>query len=519
MHITIINPAEDSPIYHSMQFVKAWGYEPIAMVACAAIATVAAFVPKHWTVDLIDETVTPIVWERVAPIVAITGTTVQTIRMRALAEQARASGRLVVIGGSYASLNPSEVAPWCDILCVGEMEEVAETVFRDIEAGCWKPRYEGNRPDLSQSPIPRWDLYPNHKALIGVVQTSRGCPFECDFCDVIAYLGRKQRHKSVAQVIAELDQLYRLGYRSVFLADDNLTVYRRRAIALLTALKDWNAAHEGARVTFNTQVSVDAARDESLLALLAEAGVSDVFVGIETPNEESLISARKRQNVGVDLVGVLEAFVRHGIAVNCGIIVGFDADGPDIFERQARFIAQLPVPFVSISPLSAPSQTPLYARLEREGRLIAEGAATPLDPFATNIVPLGMSRAQLMQGVRDLILTVYDIDAFMGRVHRFISLWGGDAAPVPLVEPQANVFSPFAAEMLARISKLGPREHAAMQQVIDAVEVRPWLFAQVMGFIGRYAQIRFLFERAFAAGTHPDGGILSAGTAYPVRAA
>ncbi len=150
--------------------------------------------------------------------------------------------------------------------------------------------------------MPRWDLYPNGQALMGSVQTSRGCPFECEFCDVIQYLGRKQRHKPVGQVLAELDQLYRLGYRSVFLADDNFTVYRARAKELLVALRDWNARQTDGRMRLMSQVSIDAAGDEDMLQMCADAGLTHVFIGIETPNEESLREAKKRQNLKKNLV-------------------------------------------------------------------------------------------------------------------------------------------------------------------------------------------------------------------------
>jgi len=160
-----------------------------------------------------------------------------------------------------------------------------------------------------------WDIYPNDRALSGTLQTSRGCPFECEFCDVIQYLGRRQRHKSVAQVLRELDALYRIGYRFVFLADDNFTAYRTRAKELLVALRDWNAQQERGEVGFTTQVSIDAAKDEELLKLCAEAGLTHVFIGIETPNEDSLRETKKHQNLRINLADQVQRFLDHGIAV------------------------------------------------------------------------------------------------------------------------------------------------------------------------------------------------------------
>src|SRR5262249_13384069 len=161
-------------------------------------------------------------------------------------------------------------------------EQIAPGLFSDLRCGSWRPEYDGGRPDLAMCRPPRWEGYPNDDALMGTVQTSRGCPFECEYCDVIQYLGRKQRHKAVAQVLAELDRVYAYGYRDVFLADDNFTVYRSRAKELLGALREWNLRRVAGRVRFFSQVSIDAAKDDELLRLCAEAGLTGVFIGIET---------------------------------------------------------------------------------------------------------------------------------------------------------------------------------------------------------------------------------------------
>src|ERR1041384_4790412 len=217
--------------------------------------------------------------------------------MKAIAAEFRRRGKTALIGGPYASVSPDVVRPHCDILVRGEIEDIAAKMFGDLASGDYADEYVGTRPDMRASPIPRWDLYPNDRAGMGTVQTSRGCPFECEFCDVIQYLGRKQRHKSPARVLAELDALYDHGYRAVFLAYDNFTVYRARAKELLLALKEWNDAGKG--MAFTTQVSIDCARDTEMLELCADAGLVNVFIGIETPNESSLRETKKRQNVGI----------------------------------------------------------------------------------------------------------------------------------------------------------------------------------------------------------------------------
>src|SRR5712691_1773009 len=244
--IYLINPAADFPSYFSSEVFAASGLAPAISMADLAIATIAAMAPGDFAVRLCDEYVSPIDFDTSADFVGITGKVSQWSRMKSIALEFRRRGAVVVIGGPYASLSPEVVRPYCDILVRGEIEDISTRLFADLRSGNWQTEYVGNRPDLKTSPLPRWDLYPNDRAMMGTVQTSRGCPFECEFCDVIEYLGRKQRHKAVDQVLRELDELYRHGYRSVFLADDNFTVYRARAKELLAAIRDWNTRqHDG----------------------------------------------------------------------------------------------------------------------------------------------------------------------------------------------------------------------------------------------------------------------------------
>ena len=271
-----------------------------------------------------------------ADFIGVTGKVIQGQRMNEVADEFRRRGKTVLIGGPHASLSPEAVRDHCDILIIGELESIAEDFFSDLENGNWKSEYVADKPDLSTSPLPKFHLYPNDRALSGCVQTSRGCPFECEFCDVIQYLGRAQRHKMVEQIITELDVLYDIGYRAVFLADDNFTVYRKRAKAVLRALADWNASRKDGPVAFHTQVSIDAARDPEIMRLCGEAGLTRVFIGIETPNEESLRETGKRQNVGINLVDQIQVFLDHGISVTGGMIVGFDHDGPRHLPAPAR---------------------------------------------------------------------------------------------------------------------------------------------------------------------------------------
>ena len=310
------------------------------MMADLAAATVAAMAPADFQISICDETVSLVDYNHPADWIAITGKVSQRQRMTAIADEFRRRGKRVIIGGPYASLSPARLRDHCDVLVCGEAEEIAGDLFADLRFGRPRDAYSGDKPDLALTPPPRWDLYPNDRALLGAVQTSRGCPFNCEFCDVIQYLGRKQRHKPVSHVLAEIDALYKLGYRSVFLADDNFTAYRSRCKELLEAIAWWRRDHQ---MDFVTQISIDATRDEELLDMCVAAGLTQVFVGIETPNVESLRETGKQQNLLIDLAAEVQKLVDPGISVMGGMIVGFDADGPNVFRQQYDFAMSTPI--------------------------------------------------------------------------------------------------------------------------------------------------------------------------------
>ena len=403
----LINPAEKAPGYHSMEVLQAWRIARAVNFADLSTTTIAALAPRDWRVTICDERIQGVDFAAQADVIGITGKVSQRDRMIELANEFRRRGKLVVFGGPYATLNPEDLRPHTDILVRGEIEEIAGRLFADLAAGRWEKDYEGTKPDLSLSPVPRWDLYPRRVALTGQVQTSRCCPFECEFCDVIQYLGRKQRWKDPEQVVRELDVLYGLGFRDVFFADDNFTVKRRRTHALVERVAQWNRARPAGRVRFSTQASIDLARDEDLLRACAAAGLTTIFVGIETPNQESLAETHKRQNMRVDLAGEVRKIVQAGIMVTCGIIVGFDHDDTSIFERQAEFIDTLAVPIVSLGLLVAPAATPLYARMQNEGRIIGHGRFGAGGLLETNIRPKLMSEAELKAGAAWLTNRIY----------------------------------------------------------------------------------------------------------------
>lgn len=502
--IYLINPKPDFPTYYSAEVFGAWAQKPAILIADLAVTAVAAMAPRNFHVTLCDENVTPVDFNSPADFIGITGKVSQWERMKAIAREFREKrGKIVLMGGPNVSLSPEAARPHCDILVRGEAEDISAQLFADLASGSWRSEYVGTKPDLRSCPQPRWDLYPNQRTFLGTVQTSRGCPFECEFCDVIQYLGRKQRHKPPSQVLSELDRLYELGYRRVFLADDNFTVERSKAKELLDALRSWNRARPAGHVHFTTQVSIDAARDDELLRMCAEAGLVQVFIGIETPNLESLRETKKRQNLKRDLRGDVERFLEFGISVNAGMIVGFDADEHDIFDRQFEFAMSTPIPLFSLGALVASAATPLYDRLARAGRLAGRedgSAGVPAAPWETNIVPAGMSRDQLLEGARNLCNSLYAPAAFGERVLRYIRLFGArrdpgrEAAMMDLSRMRDVDVEGMA--LLSQLSTLSREDRLMWGRVRAALNRRPELTELVVPLMIQYLQVRFMYQQA-----------------------
>jgi len=495
--IYYVNPMADFPTYFGSENFAARGFARTTYMADLTIPTLAALTPSSFNVRLCDENITSVDFDTTADFVALTGKVTQFRRLVRIAEEFRARKKIVLIGGPYASLSPEVLRPHCDILVRGEIEELAPKLFDDLNSGTWAKDYEGGRPDLSLAPIPRWDLYPNDHALLGTVQTSRGCPFECEFCDVIQYLGRKQRHKPGRLVLAELDVLYRHAYRSVFLADDNFTVFRNRAKELLVLLRDWNRARTNGRVNFSTQVSIDSAKDEELLTLCSEAGLTTVFVGIETPNTDSLRNIKKRQNLNVDMVELIARFFDHGISVTGGMIVGFETDGYDIFERQYDFAMASGIPIFTLGALVAPAATPLHARLKQQGRLRDAGSEVAADPWTTNIVHPKIPAEELTRGLRWLANNLYSPQAFGDRLLTFIAKFGKRRDPYWCNhQPNHHTRSVDrnSLAVLDQLRGLGPDEATMWNRVVQAATRKPETMSFVFYACIQYMQIRHMYD-------------------------
>lgn len=471
--------------------------EPYALMASAGITTVAALFGDAFNIRLCDELIEEVDFDDLSEVIGISMNVSQAFRGIEVARRFRAMGRTVIMGGPHVSLAPEFFEGEADCLVIGEFETVSDQVRRDLQEGNLKPSYICGKANLETSPVPRWDLYRNDRAVTGVIQTSRGCPFECNFCDVIQYLGRHQRHKPGEQVVAEAQFLYEHGYRSINLSDDNFTVYRKRSRALLEVLAAWNGRDGRDPVQFATQASMDLSRDADLVQMCSEAGLRDVFIGIETSNEDALKECKKRQNLRQDLVAETSKIVSGGVIVTSGMMVGFDSDDLSCFERQFEFGMALPVVNLRVSVLVAPIATPLYTQMAAEGRLVQDDHSSlcPGGDLWTNIEPRNMTRKQLAEGAIWLVDALLDPDNVIPRFQHLASL----LAPPPehLHRSGKAVSNGSGASGVLKLIKKCARDKGA-RQVIDEVseltrqrpEIARDLSAALVSYLNAYVSVK-----------------------------
>jgi len=380
------------------------------------LATLAALCPPHWEVEIVDENIESIPLAPRADIVGVCGMGVQFKRQQELLGYYRAKGYYAVAGGSYASLCPERYAPLADTVIAGEAEYVWTAFCRDFERGAPRPLYrETGIVSLADSPPPRFDLLKLDQYSSVSVQFSRGCPYRCEFCDIIVMFGRKPRTKSPEQIGRELDALRAHGVRSVFFVDDNLIGHRPAARALLRYLVDYQRRH-GRWFRFGTEASLNLAQDEELLQLFRDAGFEWVFIGIESPDEASLKETGKTQNLRQDMLASVRRLYGHGIDVLAGFIVGFDNDSLETFERQHRFIMASGIQVAMIGLLTALPKTPLYERLQKAGRLLAEQDGSDNTKPATNILPRHMRYDEMVRAFQALYARLFAERAIAERI-------------------------------------------------------------------------------------------------------
>jgi radical SAM superfamily enzyme YgiQ (UPF0313 family) len=408
-----------------------WGFEGVlqmlpeaAMTPPLGLITVAALCPESWTLRLVDHAFDEIRDEDFewADLVMVSAMHAQRADARAILARARELGTRTFIGGPWASSEPDMLQLYADHVMVGEAEEVFAGIAAALENGSAHAVYQADdRPDMSRSPIPRFDLLRRNMYTSMPVQFSRGCPFQCDFCDIITIYGRKPRMKSSAQLIAELDKLRELGWRNeVFIVDDNFIGNSKNALQLSRDLAEWGKRNNRP-FSFYTEASVDLADRPELLTAMVEANFMYVFLGIETPSSEALKSSKKFQNLRKDNLEQVRIIQESGLWVLAGFIVGFDSDDQTIFERQREFIERTAITWAMAGMLQAPPTTPLYDRLKKEGRLFADSEVT--SNFSAPNFRTSMPLPVLLRGLSKLLIDLYEPEAFFARAFRSLEVW------------------------------------------------------------------------------------------------
>src|SRR5262245_19930209 len=381
-----------------------------------SLPLLAALTPAQHRVTLIDENVEAINFDEAAQadVVGVTGLNVQRLRMREILTALKERGAFTVVGGPWVTVQEDYFGDLADVIFVGEAEETWPRFLRDWQDDRPHARYEqAGKTDLSTMPTPRFDLMKMQHYLFGGMQFSRGCPFLCEFCDIIVTFGRRPRLKTGAQVDAELDALRARDVDIVFIVDDNLVGNKTAIKGLLRDLIAYQEAH-GYFFSFFTEASLDLAEDDELLRLLVQANIVQVFVGIESPNEASLRETRKYQNVrpGRSMLEKVWHIQEAGLEVMSGMILGFDQDDAGIFAAQRDFVTRARIVNASAGMLHAIPKTPLYERLAREGRL--DPADDP--EYGTNVIPLRLTRQELSEGYIQGLDALYEAAGDFSRL-------------------------------------------------------------------------------------------------------
>ena len=414
LDIVLINPCFEISYWGLEHALPLLGKKANLPVACLPL--LAALTPNEHRVTLVDENVEPIDYERLerADIVGLTGMSVQRARMKEILTELRRRGIFAVVGGPWVSVSEEYFGDLAEVIFVGEAEETWPEFLKDYEKGQWKKRYEqANKTDMQKVPPPRYDLIKTKHYLFGSVQFSRGCPFQCEFCDIIVTFGRRPRIKSSEQILVELEQLLKHDLRIAFIVDDNLIGNKVQIKSVLKNVAAWQKA-KGFPLTFFTEASLDLADDEELMQLMVDCNIQTVFIGIESPNEASLRETKKIQNVRSTgtLVEKIHRVQNAGMDVWCGMIVGFDSDDSTIFDAQIEFLRDARILHAMLGMLHAIPKTPLYARLKAEGRLDENDTSQ----FGTNVIPSQLSRESLRDGYLNVMKTLYEPNNYFDRL-------------------------------------------------------------------------------------------------------
>jgi len=416
---------------HALSFVgKKAAFPPLGLL------TVSAMLPKTWQRRLVDMNVEPLTRGDIewADIVFLSAMIVQKDSLDEVIKLCKELGKRVAIGGPYVSTS-SDLVPEADFIFVGEAETTLPEFIGDLKSGTPKHIYQATeRPSLLLTPLPDIHLIDLSRYSSMNIQFSRGCPFSCEFCDIVEIYGRNPRTKSSEQMLAEMEALRVAGWRgTVFLVDDNFIGNKRAVRKFLPELIKWSERNNFP-FSFLTEASVNLAEDDTLLEMMHAARFHRVFLGIETPATESLKEANKAQNTKSDLLESVHKIQSYGIEVMAGFIVGFDNDPEDIFDRQISFIRKSAIPLAMVGLLTALPDTQLWKRLEREDRLVYESSGNNTD-CSLNFVPK-MDREFLIEGYKSLLRTLYSPQEFYQRALDSLSRVSNNTIELP----QMNVF-------------------------------------------------------------------------------
>jgi radical SAM superfamily enzyme YgiQ (UPF0313 family) len=422
MNILLVFPQYPETFWsfkHALKFVfKKSTNPPLGLL------TIASMLPKVWKKKLIDMNVNKlrdrdILW---ADYVFISGISIQKKSVKEVIERCRTLGVKIVAGGPLFTSGYKEFQG-VDHFILNEAELTLRPFLEDLEKGCPKPVYQSSEwANLEQTPIPQWDLIKMHRYASMSIQYSRGCPYNCDFCDITLLYGKRCRSKSAEQIINELNDLYTRGWRgSVFFVDDNfIGNHRKLKQEILPPLTEWLVQRKYP-FQFFTQTSIDLADDDELMTRMKQAGFETVFVGIETPDETSLSECTKSQNKNRDLIACVHKIQKFGFQVQAGFIVGFDSDPLTIFESQINFIQKSGIITAMVGLLNALNGTQLYHRLKSENRLLHDVSGDNTD-FTMNFVPK-MKLETLMEGYRGIISSIYSPKFYYARVKTFLKTY------------------------------------------------------------------------------------------------
>jgi radical SAM superfamily enzyme YgiQ (UPF0313 family) len=395
---------------HAMRFIsRKAAYPPLGLL------TVSSMLPSDWERKLVDMNVRALTDDDIewADAVLISGMIVQKPSAERVITRAKAMSKLVIGGGPMFTVEP-ESFPTVDYLILGEAENTLPDFLRDFERGEAKRIYSSEeKPDLSLTPLPDWDLVDFKHYATMCIQYSRGCPHDCEFCDIIVINGRIPRLKEANRLIAELDALYERGWRgTTFIVDDNFIGNKKKVKAMLPRVVEWMKER---KYPFQlvTEASLRLADDDALMDLMGEAGFGKVFLGIESPSEESLEECNKVQNKNRDMVAAVKKIQNKGMEVMGGFIIGFDSDTPSIFEKQLAFIQRSGVATAMVGLLTAVPGTRLYTKLKKQGRILKMSSGDNTDG-SLNFVPK-MDREVLLSGYKKLLQKIYSHRAYYER--------------------------------------------------------------------------------------------------------